>query len=347
MNRDQHFREMLARRTELSSAEEAQLQHHLQECPACAETASAYLRQGIALRSLQPAQPPPDLRAWVLTRVQEPAPVRRFILPRPALLFSTVAAALLIVVALTYVAGQRHVRRIAAPAHRTILVRPVPTPLPTVVPPPPAPPRTGHPHHAVRPSVPIQPRARHGSIRAATPRTFPAAPAAGSTGGYAPAAQPTAQVILPPAVVSQQLTLPTPTPQLQTSSLPPRALSRSAPIHTPRRTAAPPAATPTPAAVNSRPPVHVGSGVNPGSTPTPSPPRPPLVSVDKAPPEAIVFAPVPSPPPAPPTVPTPPSTPAPPPTSATPPTPGPVYQTGATPGPNPVLVPVTPTTPIP
>jgi hypothetical protein len=69
MTEHERFREMLARRSELPSQEEELLREHLDDCPDCRETATAYSRQTALLRSLPVADPPPALRAAVLSGI--------------------------------------------------------------------------------------------------------------------------------------------------------------------------------------------------------------------------------------------------------------------------------------
>ena len=61
MNRHDQFEELLARRSELSPAEEARLEEHLRDCPECRATAEAYARQTALLRAMPLADPPPAL----------------------------------------------------------------------------------------------------------------------------------------------------------------------------------------------------------------------------------------------------------------------------------------------
>jgi anti-sigma factor RsiW len=97
------FEEMLARRSELTPAEEARLEEHLQGCPQCRATAAVYERQAQLLRSLPPVNPPPSLRAGVLAGIREiQPPRRRWWSPRPLTLVGPAAAVLLIVAALAF-----------------------------------------------------------------------------------------------------------------------------------------------------------------------------------------------------------------------------------------------------
>lgn len=72
------FREMLARRAELSPREEVHIRNHLAGCPECRERAAAYARQTALLRALPEVEPPAVLRAGVLDAVRNrpvPAPI--------------------------------------------------------------------------------------------------------------------------------------------------------------------------------------------------------------------------------------------------------------------------------
>lgn len=91
------FEEMLARRGELSPAEEARLQAHLRDCPQCRDTAAAYEQQTHLLRSLQPIEPPPALRAGVLDGIRDLPPPRPWWSPRPIFLLGPAAAVFLVV----------------------------------------------------------------------------------------------------------------------------------------------------------------------------------------------------------------------------------------------------------
>ena len=108
MTSHRNIRELLARRTELTPADERQLRVHLDSCPECRETAAAYEQQLRLLRSLPTLPTPPTLRTSVLNRIHAEAPhtvpwYRR----RPALLPPLAAAAVLALVAVVWVAGQR------------------------------------------------------------------------------------------------------------------------------------------------------------------------------------------------------------------------------------------------
>ncbi len=66
MSQHSRFRDMLARRSELSPADELQLRGHLNRCDSCRQTAEAYSAQTELLRSLPVAIPPYSLRHNVL-----------------------------------------------------------------------------------------------------------------------------------------------------------------------------------------------------------------------------------------------------------------------------------------
>lgn len=107
MNRHAHFREMLARRPELSPAENERLNEHLATCPDCRQTSDAYARQSALLRSLPIVAPPASLRAGVLRRVPESTPAAgRWTWQRPLLAVAPLIAALLVVAALAFIKGQ-------------------------------------------------------------------------------------------------------------------------------------------------------------------------------------------------------------------------------------------------
>jgi hypothetical protein len=95
MTGHERFHEMLARRSELTAQEEAQLREHLAGCPDCRETAADYDRQTALLRSLPVVDTPPALRAAVLSgarRYRPPAFWRK-----PSIALTPMAAALLAV----------------------------------------------------------------------------------------------------------------------------------------------------------------------------------------------------------------------------------------------------------
>jgi hypothetical protein len=102
------FRQMLARRAELTPAGERRLRVHLESCPECRKTATAYEQQLRLLRSLPTLSTPPTLRTSVLNRIhtapQHTVPWYR---RRPALLPPLAAAMVLALVGVVWVAGQR------------------------------------------------------------------------------------------------------------------------------------------------------------------------------------------------------------------------------------------------
>lgn len=79
MNRHGRFREMLARRVELTATEEAGLRDHLERCQDCSWTAQRYEAQDALLTSLARVRPPTGLRTAVLSSVDQLAttPPRR------------------------------------------------------------------------------------------------------------------------------------------------------------------------------------------------------------------------------------------------------------------------------
>jgi hypothetical protein len=95
MTAHDRFSEMLARRSELSAKEEAQLREHLGDCPDCRETAADYSRQTALLRSLPVVDPPPALRTSVLSGIPRYSPPAFW--RRPSTVFAPLAAALLLV----------------------------------------------------------------------------------------------------------------------------------------------------------------------------------------------------------------------------------------------------------
>jgi hypothetical protein len=115
VNRHRRFREMLARRIELTPADEQRLRAHLEGCPECRETAAAYEHQWKLLRSLPPLETPPTLRASVLNRIHAaPQPAVRWYRRRSSLMAPLAAAALLALAGIAWVAGSR----VIAPSRR-------------------------------------------------------------------------------------------------------------------------------------------------------------------------------------------------------------------------------------
>jgi hypothetical protein len=99
MTRHQSFREMLARREELSSAEESSLAAHLRDCSHCRQAAAAYERQDTLIRTLQLVPPSDAFKAGVLDQLHHP-PTRRArqrAWPAPALAAALVVAVILLV----------------------------------------------------------------------------------------------------------------------------------------------------------------------------------------------------------------------------------------------------------
>jgi hypothetical protein len=121
-----HVDELLARRTELSATEEARVRQHLDQCPACRETAAAYASQTVLLRAMPMADPPPALRAGVLARVHQPAPVPWWRRWPPALLLGPAGALVAAAVITLAVLGHSGKRSSSAMAPRSSHT-PVPT----------------------------------------------------------------------------------------------------------------------------------------------------------------------------------------------------------------------------
>lgn len=106
MNRHRRFHEMLARRHELTPADERRLRQHLEGCSACRETAAAYEHQWRLLQSLSPLEIPPTLRTAVLDRIHAtPSSVVPWYRRRASLMAPLGAMALLLVVAVAWAAG--------------------------------------------------------------------------------------------------------------------------------------------------------------------------------------------------------------------------------------------------
>lgn len=95
------YREMLARRVELSPDEEIRLRLHLASCPECRDRADAYARQTALLRAIPPVEPPAALRARVLEVVRRPPVVSNPWWRRPVALVPLAAALLLIGIGLS------------------------------------------------------------------------------------------------------------------------------------------------------------------------------------------------------------------------------------------------------
>jgi hypothetical protein len=108
MSSHRRYRELLARRVELTPTDERRLREHLQGCPECRATAAAYEHQWQLLRSLPPLQTPPTLRASVLHRIHEaPRPPVPWYRRRINLFAPLLAAAVLALVGVASVAGSR------------------------------------------------------------------------------------------------------------------------------------------------------------------------------------------------------------------------------------------------
>ena len=108
MTSHRRFREMLARRAELTAADERRLQAHLEGCPECRATAAAYEQQLRLLRSLPTLPTPPTLRSSVLQRIHtSPETAAPWYRPRPALMAPLAAAAVLALVAVAWIGTSR------------------------------------------------------------------------------------------------------------------------------------------------------------------------------------------------------------------------------------------------
>lgn len=255
------FEEMLARRFELSPAEESRLQGHLRDCPQCRATADVYAQQQELLRTLPAVAPPPALRARVLGDVTRP-PSRLLAWRRPALLLTPLGAGLAAIALAFALLHHPHATRVSVPATRQ---------QPTAAP-------------APRRATPL-PRAHHARLRHQS-RRHPSAPVS-----TPPPSSAGSQIAL-------QAPVPTSTPGLKAA--PPVATATVA-VRRPRPAARPPStgssnggppAAPPPAATPMSHPTIVV--VAPRVTPTPVPT--PTHSVPAAP---VSKTPVPTPTPSP------------------------------------------------
>ena len=77
MTAHKRFRELLARRPELSADEETSLRAYLQECPACRRVAVTFEQDAALLRSLPRPEPPAEIRQAVRAHVRRPGAPRR------------------------------------------------------------------------------------------------------------------------------------------------------------------------------------------------------------------------------------------------------------------------------
>lgn len=292
MKRHEQFDEMLARRSELTAAEEMRLQDHLLGCPDCRATAAAYAEQRLLLRAMPMADPPPVLRARVLQEVSrpQPAPGIRFRLPSPFVFMAPAAGVLAAAVLLI---ALLHRPQATAP---TAVVHTFSTPAPLSNPYAYSGSKGGHPGTwkgaAQRP-------ARHGKASrrsSGSGPTVPAAPPPGVSGGAQialgapPTAVPAPVQPVAPAPGGQGAAVPTPAPGPTQAPQPglnppltgggkPGALSQPRPTFPPRPTSPPPTSAPVPPTVQilaatpaptSRP-VVVVAGLTPAPINTPVP----------------------------------------------------------------------------
>ena len=72
MTAHDRFRELLARRAELSDGEETSLRAHLQHCSECRRAAVAFEQDAALLRSLPRPEPPAEIRQTVRARLRQP-----------------------------------------------------------------------------------------------------------------------------------------------------------------------------------------------------------------------------------------------------------------------------------
>jgi hypothetical protein len=272
------FEEMLARRSELTAAEEARLQAHLEGCSRCRETAAAYQQQTRLLRSLPGVEPPTSLRAGVLAGIHTLPPRRSWWSLRPALLLGPVAAVLLLagVLALHAMSTGNRSTTTAAP--------PVPTSAPRPHPGPQSP-GTGklsaassnpaHRSHPARHSPPAQrpvvaaptalPPAQTGPGLALgpVPTQLPGNPPAGPVQAPPPSSRSSAARSSSPRPV--KVVAPRPLPTSPPAARPPVVVAPARPTPIPAPTVVPPTDSPITASGPSTPP-----SPQPFLTPTPT-----------------------------------------------------------------------------
>ncbi|MGH2444185.1 MAG: anti-sigma factor family protein, partial [Chloroflexota bacterium] len=101
MTQHERFEEMLARRSELTATEEAELSGHVDSCSVCSITAREYDRQHQLLHSLTSVEPPAALRSGVLDRISTPRAAPFWKRRSLWLLAAPLAAALIVAIALS------------------------------------------------------------------------------------------------------------------------------------------------------------------------------------------------------------------------------------------------------
>ncbi len=293
MNRHEHFKQMLARRSELSPQEELDLQQHLRDCPECRETATAYARQAALLRSLPLADPPAALRARVLSGIQQQPPARAKGAMnqslRSFLLLVPLAAVLILVVGVLALLNRpHHANNTAAPPSTPRVTIKASTTAPT--------PRVSTVRRPTPTPTTVPTVIRKGRGRPSTPSSIPPAPQVG------PLPTPVPGVNTP--ILSQAL----PTPTVRVAPASPKPVGTGYRRPPPSQTAPPPtrvtAAQPTPTTGRGLPPgvalAATPPVIRPLPPPTPAPPSPPVQGTPAAP---VAPSPTPTsapPPPAPP-----------------------------------------------
>jgi hypothetical protein len=290
MSRHEHFTQMLARRAELSPQEELDLQQHLRDCPACRQTADVYARQAALLRALPLAEPPPALRAKVLSSIQQPprhVKNTRLLPGRPFLLLAPLAAALLIVAGAFALLNRPHHTNnsaIAPTAPQVRLTAPIPTTTPTP-----------------QRSIAAKPSLTPASVR--KKKVHPPPSPSPSARQVAPV--PTAVPGVNAPILSQALPTPTgralpasPRPARQSSARTPVRVTapRPTPVSTPQPTSTAAVPAPLPPGVH---PIALSGTLPPGRIlpPTPEPPTVPAAPVRGAPTTATPAPASPPPPP--------------------------------------------------
>lgn len=260
MTSHRHFREMLARRAELTPNDERRLRAHLEGCAECRAKAAAYEQQLRLLRSLPTLTTPPTLRTSVLKRIHATPPAavpwyRR----RPGLMPPLAAAAVLALIAVLWIGGSR-----LAAQHGTQNASSVQTVTPT--------PNTSGKAPRTQVTLSQEPVSPHTDSSKRSPAAYPIHHTSGAGSPAAPAARATTSISTSPYVVSTPVfgtARFTPTPVVFNSSA---SVAAGAPIVSPLPTTIRLAAT-------RPPPRHMAPAHRPPSaTSKPRPTAPPPTS---------------------------------------------------------------------